>query len=134
MSAFATIARASASKRIAQLPRSTPSITAPFSSSAVARAVVLKKSLSSVPEGTVLRGLSVLKDKPDPVALPDAQYPEWLWTLATDDAPAAQGGKKAKKETDPLKLEAKALNEEKRRLKVSNREAIKASNYLKATT
>lgn len=31
-----------------------------------------------------MKDLSVLKDKPDPVALPDEEYPAWLWTL-TDE-------------------------------------------------
>lgn len=37
-----------------------------------------------------MKDLSVLKDKPDPVALPDEEYPEWLWTL-TDEYAAAKG-------------------------------------------
>lgn len=37
-----------------------------------------------------MKDLSVLKDKPDPVALPDEEYPEWLWTL-TDEYVAVQG-------------------------------------------
>jgi large subunit ribosomal protein L54 len=36
-------------------------------------------------------GLSVLKDKPDPVALPDDQYPAWLWTLLDAPKPPAEG-------------------------------------------
>lgn len=36
---------------------------------------------SSVPAGTPLKGLNFLKDKPDPVALPDEEYPEWLWGI-----------------------------------------------------
>lgn len=39
--------------------------------------------------GTTMEGLSVLKDKPDPVALEDDEYPAWLWTLL--DAPASGG-------------------------------------------
>jgi large subunit ribosomal protein L54 len=31
-----------------------------------------------------MTGLSVMKDQPDPVALPDDQYPDWLWTLLPD--------------------------------------------------
>lgn len=31
-----------------------------------------------------MTGLSVLKDQPDPVALPDDQYPDWLWTILPD--------------------------------------------------
>ncbi|KEZ44215.1 hypothetical protein SAPIO_CDS3149 [Scedosporium apiospermum] len=34
---------------------------------------------SSCAAGTVLTGLNYFKNKQDPVALPDDQYPEWLW-------------------------------------------------------
>jgi large subunit ribosomal protein L54 len=34
-----------------------------------------------VPAGTPLRGLNFLKDRQDPVALADDEYPEWLWTI-----------------------------------------------------
>ena len=36
-----------------------------------------------------MKGLSVLKDQPDPIALPDEEYPAWLWTLT--DAVKASG-------------------------------------------
>ena len=36
---------------------------------------------SSCKPGTVLQGLNILKDGSDPVALPDEEYPPWLWTL-----------------------------------------------------
>ncbi|WFD18949.1 hypothetical protein MCAP1_001162 [Malassezia caprae] len=41
---------------------------------------------SLAPAGTVFTGLSIYKDKPDPVALPDHQYPEWLFELLDDPA------------------------------------------------
>ncbi|KAJ9122331.1 hypothetical protein QFC22_001752 [Naganishia vaughanmartiniae] len=41
-------------------------------------------SPSQIKPGTVLKDLSILKDKPDPIALPDEEYPAWLWTL-TDE-------------------------------------------------
>jgi len=34
---------------------------------------------SSCAAGTVLTGLNYFKNKQDPVALADDQYPEWLW-------------------------------------------------------
>lgn len=37
-------------------------------------------ALSSCPAGTVLNGLNYFKGKTDPVALPDDEYPEWLWS------------------------------------------------------
>ena len=36
---------------------------------------------SSVPAGTVLKGLNFMKNKPDPVAMEDNEYPAWLWTV-----------------------------------------------------
>jgi large subunit ribosomal protein L54 len=36
---------------------------------------------SICPEGTVLKGLNVLKDSKDPIALKDDAYPDWLWDL-----------------------------------------------------
>ncbi|KAL2122742.1 hypothetical protein VTJ04DRAFT_3197 [Mycothermus thermophilus] len=38
-----------------------------------------QRPLSSCPAGTVLTGLNYFKGKSDPVALPDEEYPEWLW-------------------------------------------------------
>jgi len=34
-----------------------------------------------VPAGTVLKGLNFYKDKQDPVALADEEYPAWLWRV-----------------------------------------------------
>lgn len=36
---------------------------------------------SSIPAGVPLKGLNFLKNAQDPVALPDDEYPEWLWTV-----------------------------------------------------
>ncbi|KAI9776567.1 MAG: hypothetical protein M1839_009471 [Geoglossum umbratile] len=44
---------------------------------------------SSTPPGTPLRGLNFLKNRAGAVALPDAEYPPWLWRLL-DSAPAAK--------------------------------------------
>lgn len=51
---------------------------------------------SSCIAGTVLTGLNYFKGKADPVALPDNEYPEWLWSCidvqkkaASDDDPDA---------------------------------------------
>lgn len=40
-----------------------------------------------------MTGLSILKDQADPVALPDDQYPAWLWTIL--DEPSASSTKTA---------------------------------------
>jgi hypothetical protein len=53
-----------------------------------------KVAISSCPPGTVLTGLSVIKDQPDPVALPDDQYPAWLWTVLDDDKVKLEKGEK----------------------------------------
>jgi len=39
---------------------------------------------SSVKAGTPLRGVQLLKDKPEVVALADDFYPDWLWQLLDD--------------------------------------------------
>lgn len=44
--------------------------------------------VSSLNAGAKMEGLSVFKDVPDPVALPEDQYPNWLWTLL--DKPKGQ--------------------------------------------
>jgi len=36
---------------------------------------------SSITAGTPLKGLNFEKNKTDPVALPDDEYPAWLWTI-----------------------------------------------------
>ena len=43
---------------------------------------------SSVPAGTVLKGLNFMKNKQDPVALEDHEYPAWLWTALEKKADA----------------------------------------------
>ncbi|EGN95832.1 hypothetical protein SERLA73DRAFT_187060 [Serpula lacrymans var. lacrymans S7.3] len=73
-------------------------------------------TLSSCPANTVLTGLNYLKGQPPVIALPDEEYPSWLWTLLNpkdlaDDGP---GGKA-----------------EKRRLRKENRQRIKDQNFMK---
>ncbi|KAI7868693.1 mitochondrial ribosomal protein L37-domain-containing protein [Mucor mucedo] len=70
---------------------------------------------SSVPKGTVLKGLQYLKDGQDPVALDDSEYPEWLWELLDE--------KKLKQKT------SKPVNRQYHRKQ--SREAIKAMNFMK---
>ncbi|KAK4988072.1 hypothetical protein LTR50_004188 [Elasticomyces elasticus] len=36
---------------------------------------------STVPAGTVLKGLNFIKGKQDPVAMEDKEYPDWLWGI-----------------------------------------------------
>ncbi|KAL2911520.1 hypothetical protein HK105_209009 [Polyrhizophydium stewartii] len=46
--------------------------------------------VSSCKEGTVLKGLNVLKDGKDPVAKADSGYPAWLWTLLDPKEPPVE--------------------------------------------
>ncbi|KAI9277377.1 mitochondrial ribosomal protein L37-domain-containing protein [Sporodiniella umbellata] len=71
--------------------------------------------VSSAPKGTVLKGIQFLKDKPEPIALDDSEYPGWLWDLLDE--------KKLKQKT------SKPVNRQYHRKQ--NREAIKASNFMK---
>jgi len=63
-------------------PFSTPLSPAP---NAVSLGVHLRPKLktplpvSIAPAGTVLKGLNFLKGREDPIALPEEEYPEWLW-------------------------------------------------------
>lgn len=41
----------------------------------------VKLPASSVLAGTVLKGLNFMKNKQDPIALEDREYPEWLWRV-----------------------------------------------------
>ncbi|KAK9322317.1 mitochondrial ribosomal protein L37-domain-containing protein [Lipomyces orientalis] len=75
--------------------------------------------LSSTPAGTRLRGCNILKNGQDPEALPDNEYPDWLWELLDDDA------QRKKLEADP---EKKARKEWRKK----NRDRIKQANFLKS--
>lgn len=46
-------------------------------------------ALSSVPAGTPLKGLNFLKNKDDPVALEDHEYPSWLWDVLKKESKTA---------------------------------------------
>lgn len=77
---------------------------------------ILLAGTSSCPPGTILTGLNYLKGKTPVVALPDEEYPPWLWKLLeprklVDDGP---GGKM-----------------EKIRLRKENRQRIRDQNLLK---
>ncbi|KAK0729322.1 mitochondrial ribosomal protein L37-domain-containing protein [Apiosordaria backusii] len=69
---FSTTFRArNAAAAAAEAPELTPLTTESTADKAA--------TLSSCPAGTVLNGLNYFKGKTDPVALPDDQYPAWLW-------------------------------------------------------
>lgn len=73
------------------------------------------RKASAAPKGTVLKGLQFLKDKQDPVALDDSEYPDWLWDLLDE--------KKLKQKT------SKPTNRQYHRKQ--SRDAIKAMNFMK---
>lgn len=52
---------------------------------------VAPKVQSSVPAGTVLKGLNFMKNQQDPVALEDHEYPAWLWDVLNDRSEGATG-------------------------------------------
>lgn len=72
--------------------------------------------LSSCPANTHLPGLNYLKGQPPVIALPDEEYPPWLWTLL-----------KPKEDTD----EGPGSLAEKRKMKAERKANIKYSNFLK---
>lgn len=43
--------------------------------------LVISRSISSCPEGTILKGINVMKNGQDPIAMADDKYPPWLWTI-----------------------------------------------------
>ena len=47
-------------------------------------------TVSSVPAGTLLRGLGYLKGKDPPIAKEDHEYPKWLWGLLDEGKKKAQ--------------------------------------------
>lgn len=50
-----------------------------------------EKIKSSVPAGTVLRGINFLKGAQDPVALEDHEYPDWLWSALERKKDSSKG-------------------------------------------
>jgi large subunit ribosomal protein L54 len=55
-----------------------------------------------------MKDLSVLKDKPDPVALPDEEYPAWLWTLTDEYAAGSKGRQQSGKTEEAAGFDMKA--------------------------
>ncbi|KAL9932748.1 hypothetical protein V8E36_008447 [Tilletia maclaganii] len=49
-------------------------------------------NVSVCPAGTVLSGLGIFKDRAEPIALPDDQYPTWLWSLIETSSTSSSGG------------------------------------------
>lgn len=73
-------------------PSVTPKLSTPLEGTpAAASQPKSTRAPSSCPAGTVLNGLNYFKGKTDPVALPDEQYPDWLWDCLTFKAKTEEG-------------------------------------------
>jgi large subunit ribosomal protein L54 len=70
-------------------PTGSPDVKAHAADAAKKKPAVLVKS--SVPAGTPLKGLNFEKNKQDPVALPDEEYPEWLWGILAKGKEETEG-------------------------------------------
>jgi len=105
---------------IGHLPRYTYSLrpSREYASKAAIKEVqpASETAISSCPANTLLPGLNYLKAKPVVLALPDEEYPPWLWKLLQPKVDVDAG-------TGSLA--------EKRRMKQERRANIKYSNLLK---
>ena len=72
-------------------PLTTPKLSTPVDGTAAAQTSTPTRPPSSCAAGTVLNGLNYFKGKTDPVALPDEEYPDWLWDCLTFKAKADDG-------------------------------------------
>ena len=81
------------------------------------------RSSSSVPKGTVLQGLNIYRDQKAPVALDDAEYPPWLWTLLDQS-------QKEKNSADPDWVAE--IEETKRDLRRARKIHIRESNAMRS--
>ncbi|KAG0128392.1 mitochondrial ribosomal protein L37-domain-containing protein [Tuber indicum] len=84
---------------------------APYRSSVTADGKPRVKS--GTPGGTVLKNINFLKNRSDPIAMEDSEYPEWLWSMLEnkagamgDSAAAGDAYSKSKKQRDLAKKQA----------------------------
>ncbi|ORY30354.1 mitochondrial ribosomal protein L37-domain-containing protein [Naematelia encephala] len=89
-----------------------------------------KTVISECAPGTVLSGLTIYKNKPDPIAKADEEYPDWLWTLL-DEEKASVLASQPKQEVKPG--QAMNFEAERKRLRALNKARIKAANFIKST-
>ncbi|KAJ7096740.1 mitochondrial ribosomal protein L37-domain-containing protein, partial [Mycena belliarum] len=64
---------------------------------------------SSCPVDTVLAGANYLKGQPPVLALPDEEYPEWLWRVLEkrewpDDGPGGRGERAARRAANKARI------------------------------
>ncbi|KAJ7669199.1 mitochondrial ribosomal protein L37-domain-containing protein [Mycena polygramma] len=86
-----------------------------------ARTYATKPAVKTVPKGprkavvsscapdTVITGANYLKGQPPVLALPDEEYPEWLWTVLEervwpDDGPGGRGERAARRKENKRKI------------------------------
>lgn len=77
------------------------------------------RTKSAAPAGTVLKGLGFLQNKPQPIALPDEEYPNWLWHLLDADS-GIKPGKKAE-----VHIKGESVHLDKRELRKKNKDSIR---------
>lgn len=77
----------------------------------------LKPPVSSCPAGTVLSGLNYLKGQPPVLAMPDEDYPAWLWDLTNPKSKRHEG-----------EYLGPGSDAEKRRLRRENRQLLRDKN------
>ena len=72
-----------------------------------------------------------MKGTTDPIALPDEDYPPWLWTLLTPSAKnvARHAKKDGRAEAVRMRGEKYEADTERREMRRANRAAIKARNF-----
>ncbi|KAH6674031.1 mitochondrial ribosomal protein L37-domain-containing protein [Plectosphaerella plurivora] len=88
-------------------PLTTPKLSTPVDGTAAAQTSTSTRPPSSCAAGTVLNGLNYFKGKTDPVALPDEEYPDWLWDCLTFKAKADEGDANAADEFSKSKKQRK---------------------------
>ncbi|ODV88734.1 hypothetical protein CANCADRAFT_148366 [Tortispora caseinolytica NRRL Y-17796] len=74
---------------------------------------------STIVQGTVMKGINLKKNGADPIAKPDNEYPDWLWTLLDPEA------QKQRLAQDPEKMARKEW-------RAKNRKNIRTANFLKS--
>ncbi|KAM7223475.1 Mitochondrial ribosomal protein L37 domain containing protein [Rhypophila decipiens] len=97
---------------------------APASAAAAGQDQAATHPVSSCPAGTVLTGLNYFKGKTDPVALPDEEYPEWLWKcLEVKKTEGESGDAEAGDEFSKSKKQRRLAAKRQRQLELKARES-----------
>lgn len=92
------------------------STQAPVAGSAASPAQPKKpKIVSMTPAGTKLKGLNIKKNGEDPIALPEEEYPAWLWEILDKEAQ-----ERKLRENPDLAARKLRRQENKRRIKENN--------------